>query len=153
MESLDEIKKLVNDLLSSLNYSLYSFKYNEGRKSGTLEIVVDRDEDINIDDITEISNKISSLLDEHEFNTVPYTLDISSLGIEKPIDVAKLDKYVTKYVNVHLSNPYKGLNTLEGYLVNVSDEFVTIEYKEKTRTITAVIKRNAVDKARLAIKF
>lgn len=153
MESLDEIKKLVNDLLSSLNYSLYSFKYNEGRKSGTLEIVVDRDEDINIDDITEISNKISSLLDEHEFNTVPYTLDISSLGIEKPIDVTKLDKYVTKYVNVHLSNPYKGLNTLEGYLVNVSDEFVTIEYKEKTRTITAVIKRNAVDKARLAIKF
>ena len=153
MESLDEIKKLVNDLLSSLNYSLYSFKYNEGRKSGTLEIVVDRDEDINIDDITDISNKISSLLDEHEFNTVPYTLDISSLGIEKPIDVAKLDKYVTKYVNVHLSNPYKGLNTLEGYLVNVSDEFVTIEYKEKTRTITAVIKRDTVDKARLAIKF
>ncbi len=153
MESLDEIKKLVNELLSSLNYSLFSFKYNEGKKSGTLEIVVDRDEDINIDDITDISNKISTLLDEHEFNTVPYTLDISSLGIEKPIDITKLEKYVTKYVNVHLSNPYKGLNTLEGYLVNVSDEFVTIEYKEKTRTIVAVVKRDTVDKARLAIKF
>ncbi len=153
METIEDIKKIVNELLVSLGYSLYSFKYNEGKKSGTLEIIVDRDEDINIDDITDVSTKISDLLDAHEFNNVPYTLDISSLGIEKPIEVSKLDKYLNKYVNVHLSNPYKGENTLEGYLVNVSDEFITIEYKVKTRTVVAVIKRDTVDKARLAIKF
>jgi len=153
METIEDIKKIVNELLVSLGYSLYSFKYNEGKKSGTLEIIVDRDEDINIDDITDVSTKISDLLDAHEFNNVPYTLDISSLGIEKPIEVSKLDKYLNKYINVHLSNPYKGENTLEGYLVNVSDEFITIEYKVKTRTVVAVIKRDTVDKARLAIKF
>lgn len=153
METIEDIKKIVNELLVSLGYSLYSFKYNEGKKSGTLEIIVDRDEDINIDDITDVSTKISDLLDAHEFNNVPYTLDISSLGIEKPIEVSKLDKYLNKYINVHLSNPYKGENTLEGYLVNVSDEFITIEYKIKTRTVVAVIKRDTVDKARLAIKF
>ncbi len=153
METIEDIKKIVNELLVSLGYSLYSFKYNEGKKSGTLEIIVDRDEDINIDDITDVSTKISDLLDTHEFNNVPYTLDISSLGIEKPIEVSKLDKYLNKYINVHLSNPYKGENTLEGYLVNVSDEFITIEYKVKTRTVVAVIKRDTVDKARLAIKF
>lgn len=153
METIEDIKKIVNELLVSLGYSLYSFKYNECKKSGTLEIIVDRDEDINIDDITDVSTKISDLLDAHEFNNVPYTLDISSLGIEKPIEVSKLDKYLNKYINVHLSNPYKGENTLEGYLVNVSDEFITIEYKVKTRTVVAVIKRDTVDKARLAIKF
>ncbi len=153
METIEDIKKIVDELLKSLGYSLYSFKYNEGKKSGTLEIIVDRDEDINIDDITDVSTKISDLLDAHEFNNVPYTLDISSLGIEKPIEVSKIDKYLNKYINVHLTNPYKGENTLEGYLVNVSDEYITIEYKIKTRTVVAVIKKDTVDKARLAIKF
>lgn len=153
METIEDIKKIVDELLKSLGYSLYSFKYNEGKKSGTLEIIVDRDDDINIDDITDVSTKISDLLDAHEFNNVPYTLDISSLGIEKPIEVSKIDKYLNKYINVHLTNPYKGENTLEGYLVNVSDEYITIEYKIKTRTVVAVIKKDTVDKARLAIKF
>ena len=97
MDSITEIQTLIKELLAKENYTLYSFKYSEGKKSGSMEIVVDRDEDINIDDITDISNKISNLLDLHEFNNVPYTLDISSLGIEKPIDVSKLEKYLNKY--------------------------------------------------------
>ena len=132
MDSITEIQTLIKELLAKENYTLYSFKYSEGKKSGSMEIVVDRDEDINIDDITDISNKISNLLDLHEFNNVPYTLDISSLGIEKPIDVSKLEKYLNKYINVHLTNPFKGLNTLEGYLTFVDSNSVTIEYKEKT---------------------
>ncbi len=153
MESILDIQNLIKDLLSKENYTLYSFKYNEGKKSGTMEIIIDRDEDINLDDITIISNKISELLDQHEFNNVPYTLDISSLGIEKPIDISKLEKYLNKYINVHLSTPFKGLNTLEGYLTFVDLDKVTIEYKEKTRTIKATIERSSIDKARLAIKF
>ena len=153
MDSITEIQTLIKELLAKENYTLYSFKYSEGKKSGSMEIVVDRDEDINIDDITDISNKISNLLDLHEFNNVPYTLDISSLVIEKPIDISKLEKYLNKYINVHLTNPFKGLNTLEGYLTFVDSNSVTIEYKEKTRTIKATIDRSSIDFARLAIKF
>ena len=137
MDSITEIQTLIKELLAKENYTLYSFKYSEGKKSGSMEIVVDRDEEINL----------------HEFNNVPYTLDISSLGIEKPIDVSKLEKYLNKYINVHLTNPFKGLNTLEGYLTFVDSNSVTIEYKEKTRIIKATIDRSSIDFARLAIKF
>ena len=83
MDSITEIQTLIKELLAKENYTLYSFKYSEGKKSGSMEIVVDREEDINIDDITDISNKISNLLDLHEFNNVPYTLDIFSLNFHE----------------------------------------------------------------------
>ena len=151
MEELERVKEIIGQEISTKGFDLYSFKYLAKKK--TLEIVVDRVEPINLDDITEISNFISELLDKHDFTNDAYVLDVSSLGVEKPIALEKLDKYVGKYVNLHLSNPYKGLNTLEGNLDLVDESNVVISYKDKTRLIKCEIKRTDIDKARLAIKF
>lgn len=151
MEELERVKEIIGQEISTKGFDLYSFKYLAKKK--TLEIVVDRVDPINLDDITEISNFISELLDKHDFTNDAYVLDVSSLGVEKPIALEKLDKYVGKYVNLHLSNPYKGLNTLEGNLDLVDESNVVISYKDKTRLIKCEIKRTDIDKARLAIKF
>jgi len=153
MEQLSKIKELIEELVTEKGYSLYSFNFYPKKGDARLEIVVDRDEDINIDDITNISNDISSLLDNHDFSEFPYVLDVSSLGIEKPIKIENLEKYIGKHINIHLSNPYKGKNIIEGDLINCSEDTVTITYKEKTRNITIKIVRKDIDKARLAIKF
>lgn len=151
MEDLNTIKVLIEKGLSEIGYDLYSLKYLPRGK--TLEIVVDRLEPINLDDITLVSETISKILDEHDFTEDSYTLDVSSLGIEKPIELSKLHLYQGKYVNVHLSDPFKGMNTLEGTLSFIDDENVTIIYKDKTRDVKCDIKRKSIDKARLAIKF
>lgn len=151
MEELTKVKSLIETKLSEIGYELYSLKYIS--KTKTLEIVVDRVEPINLDDITTVSNEISSILDAHDFTEDSYTLDVSSLGVEKPIDINKLQLYVGKYVNVHLSNPFKGLNTIEGNLTFIDDSKVTIVYKNKTRDVVCDINKKDIDKARLAIKF
>ena len=61
MESLEQIKVLIEELLTKEGYSLYSLKLNRG-KNLTLEIVINRDAPIGFDDIGEISSKISKLL-------------------------------------------------------------------------------------------
>ncbi len=153
MIDVNLIKDKVKAKLSEISYDLYSIKsYNE-RGGSILEIVVDRDENIDLDDIVEVSNTLSSLLDELIIDDTPYTLDVSSLGAEKPIALEKLDKYQGKYVNVHLSHPFKGENTLEGDLKEVNDEFVVLAFKVKTRTVEAKVNRKDIDRARLAIKF
>lgn len=150
------VKLIENDIkkrLDELGYELYSLKSFNDRNGQILEVVVDREESIDLDDIVKVSDNISSLLDELITDDSPYTLDVSSLGAEKPIALEKLDKYQGKYVNVHLSHPYKGMNVLEGDLIEIDNDKVVITYKEKTRTIKAEVKRNDIDKARLAIKF
>lgn len=153
MEEVEQIKVLVSEELKKKNFMLYSFNFFKSKGNASLEIVIDRDEPINIDDITSISHEISDFLDKHDFTDTPYTLDISSLGVEKPIKLESLDKYVGKFINIHLSNPYKGINTFEGDLVECNDTELVIVYRVKTRVIKAVITRKDVDKARLAIKF
>ena len=106
MEEINRVQEGLKEKLNEIGYELYSFKFLA--KTRMLEVIVDRDEEINLDDITCVSEVISTYLDEHDFTDNPYTLDVSSLGVEKPISVEKLDKYVGKYINIHLSHPYQG---------------------------------------------
>ena len=155
---VDGIKNKIEERLKTLGYSLYSIKYlRDNKKGNTLEIIVDRDESINLDDIVSVSDNLSSYLDEiiDDKDETSYTLDVSSLGAENTIDISKLDKYVGKYVNLHLSHPYKGENILEGTITSYDKESNTIilTYKIKTRVINASLKISDIDRARLAIKF
>lgn len=153
---VDGIKRKIEERLNSLGYRLYSLKYLRDKKGNTLEIIVDRDENINLDDIVSVSDNLSTLLDEiDDKDETPYTLDVSSLGAEKPIEISRLDKYVGKYVNLHLSHPYKGENILEGTISSFDKESntITLTYKIKTRVVNATINISDIDRARLAIKF
>ena len=150
---LNLIKSKVEEYLGNNGYSLYSIKELNSKKGLTLEIIVDRVEPINLDDIIKVSNDISSLLDEIDKSETPYTLDVSSLGAEKPIKIEDISKYVGKYISIHITNPFKGLNNLEGDLVACDAEKITLDYKEKTRTIHASILLKDIDRCNLAIKF
>lgn len=153
MVDVNLIKEGIKRKLEDISYSLYSIKSFNDKSGSVLEIIVDRDENIDLDDIVEVSNYLSEYLDEVITDDNPYTLDVSSLGAEKPIDLEKLDKYQGKYVNLHLSHPYKGENIIEGDLKEVTSDYVVLTYRIKTRIVEAKIERKDINKARLAIKF
>lgn len=149
----EKIYQLLVKKINELGFQLINVSYKKEDRGNYLRISIDRDSDIALDDIVNVSNLISPILDVSEIINDKYILDVSSLGAEKEIDVTKLDKYVNKYLNVHLTCPYKGLNNIIGTLTAVDNANVWMEYKEKTRTIKVVLERKNIDKAHLAIKF
>ncbi len=151
MNESENARKILEGPLNEKGYDLYELKFKPG-KEASLEVVVDRKEPIGLDEIVDLSGFLSELLDKDDPISVPYTLDVSSAGAEKRIDLAKLQDYVGSYVHLHLSHPYKGENILEGTLEKVEEE-VTLSYRVKTRLVQATFPRQDIDKARLAIKF
>ena len=146
---LNTLKQLISAKLNEEGYELYSLSFaNE-----TLSLVVDREQDIDMDAIVIITNVLNAYLDELNPFEKAYTLDISSLGAEKPLKVEKLEAYVGRYVNVHLINPIKGENIYEGELTSVNESNIVITYKNKTRSISVEINKENISKIRLAIKF
>ena len=143
------LKGLIEKKVNELGYELYSLSFSKE----TLSLIVDKETEIDMDMIVNLTNELNSYLDELNPFEKAYTLDISSLGAEKPLKVEKLDAYVNKYVNVHLVNPIKGENIYEGDLVNVASDSITIVYKNKTRSINLEIDKSNIYKIRLAIKF
>lgn len=152
MESLENVKVLIEEEIVKLGFNLYSLKFNNS-KDKVLEIIIDRDTPINLDDITEVSHRVSDLLDRHDFIDEAYVLDVSSLGIEKPIDINYLDKYIGQYVNIHTTHPYKGESYLEGTIEKVEDGNVELVYFVKGKKTKANLEIKYLDKARLAVKF
>ena len=146
---INELKELIAKKLSEEGYELYSLTF----VNGTLAIIVDKDEQITMEMIVNLTNILNSYLDELNPFEKAYTLDISSLGAEKPLKVERLSAYIGKYVHVHLINPIKGENIYEGELTEARDESIIITYKNKTRSITLDIAKSNILKIRLAIKF
>ena len=149
----DGLEKLVSQKLQEIGYELVSLstRYEQGEK--ILAIVVDRVEPIDMSAIVEVSHSLNEYLDELNPFEDSYTLDISSLGAEKPLKIEQLDKYVNSYVHVHLTNPVQGENIYEGTLVSLDEEKITLSYRVKTRIKTVDIQKANISKIRLAIKF
>ena len=146
---LKQLEKLVNDKLLESGYELVSLTLS----NKTLSIVVDRVAPIDMDAIVEVTHILNDLLDEVDPIEGEYTLDISSLGAEKPLKIEKLADYVNSYINVHLINPVNGENIYEGDLVSVSEDNIQLSYRQKTRIKTVDIQKSNISKIRLAIKF
>lgn len=147
------IKNLIEKPIKALGYTELEVKMVREGSNNYLRVMVDKDEAISLDEIVEVNELISPILDEADLIKNEYVLDVTTFGAEKKINVSSLEKYVGKYVNIHLSNPYKGLNIIEGTLESVDNDKVVISYREKTRLIKCEVVRSYVDKARLAIKF
>ncbi|MBR5997172.1 MAG: hypothetical protein IK028_04020 [Bacilli bacterium] len=146
---LNELKKLIEAKLNAIGYELVEFSFG----NDTLSIVVDKESEIDMNMIVEVTNELNAYLDELNPFEKPYTLDLSSLGAEKPLKVERLNAYVGKYVNVHLVNPIKGENIYEGDLKEVDDDKIIITYRQKTRSIDLEVLKSNIYKIRLAIKF
>lgn len=147
------VLNLIEEPILKLGYTKVYVTYKKENGSFYLRVTLDKDDVVSLEDIIEVTDLISPMLDQADLISNEYILDVTSLGAEKPLNLASLEKYIGKYVHLHLSHPWKGENILEGDLMNVTDEEVTLSFKNKTRVITANFPRKDVDDGRLAIKF
>lgn len=153
---MDEIAKVVATLtepLAGLGYTLVEAKFSREKEGLTLHLVVDRDDPISLDDIVKVSDLVNPLLDRADPISSPYTLDISSLGAEKPLAKERLPHYLGRYVNATLSKGVEGHNCYEGTLEKADDVSITLACRDKARAKTVTIPLMSIAKIRLAIKF
>ena len=150
---LSKLQELTQAKLEQLGFELISLNLSSNKGDKILSIVVDRVEPIDMDAIVDLSHKLNEYIDEINPIENPYTLDISSLGAEKPLKIESLDKYIGSFIHVHIVNPIEGMNIFEGDLASVSEDTIQLSYKVKTRTKTVDITKSNISKIRLAIKF
>ena len=150
---LNYLKPLLESKVQELGYELVELTSRREQGDFIVSLVVDRVEPIDMNAISELSQKISAYMDEIDKSDERYFLDVSSLGAEKPLKVNELDKYVGRYINVHVTNAVEGENIFEGTLEEVNENEITVSYRIKTRVKKVVILLSNIYKIRLAIKF
>lgn len=153
---VETVTKLVTPILEEKDMELVDIEFVKEGKNRFLRVFIDKAGGIDIEECALVSEQLSEQLDQLEPDPIPYAyfLEVSSPGAERPLKKeADYQKALNQYVHLSFYQAVDGVKQLEGVLKQVDADQLTIQIKQKTRTIDCVIDRKNIAKARLAIQF
>lgn len=80
------------------------------------------------------------------------SLDVGSAGAERIIDPSDYDDTVGQYVYIEFASPIQNADYVEGTVVEVDQNLVTVSYKLKTADKKISIEKSNIKLLRLAVK-
>lgn len=128
-------EELLAPILSKYKYELVDVEFVKEAGSWHLRVYIDKEGGITIDDLTMVNHELSDLLDEHDYISESYILEVSSPGLLRPFKKPKdFVRNLGNDVEVKLFSPV----TWEEEGKKYSDkEFIGIlkEYKEEPESV------------------
>lgn len=153
---VETVSELISPLAEEYHYDLVEIDYVKEGKNWFLRLFIDKKGGVDLDDCSFFSEKVSEILDSTEPDPIPfaYYLEVSSPGAERPIkSEADWIRAEDEYIQVTLHEALEGNSVYEGTLTELSEDQITLSYKEKTRLKQISIPRSKIAKARMAIQF
>lgn len=136
MSVLDDIYPLIEQKLSQLDIELYDIKFIRAGSRSIFRVFIDKKTGITIDDCETASREISTLLDVENFSSTPYTLEVSSPGLDRPLKSERdFKRAVGENVILIVEIPKESIKTVKGRLVSCERGILTLENAEKTISI------------------
>ena len=119
----EEIRQLIEPLLESENMEMIDVECLKMKSRWLVRIYIDKIGGVTIDDCSEISNQAGDILDVHNIPPGPYTLEVSSPGLDRPLTRDKdFIKYLGHKVNIKVDEKIEGSRNFRGKLVDYLDE-------------------------------
>jgi ribosome maturation factor RimP len=117
---------LIGPVVAAAGMDLETVRMSVAGKRRLLRIVVDSDHGVSLDDAAEVSREISVALDaSNAFGEVPYTLEVSSPGVDRPLTEPKHWRRARgRLVRVKVKGAGEG--SVEGRLLAADDGGVTL---------------------------
>lgn len=124
----ERAEELVGPVVEAAGLELWEVSFGAERGRSILRVMVDRDGGIDLDTISEISERLSRRLDLEGFSgDRPYSLEVSSPGVERPLrEPRHFRRSVGRTVKVKTVAPVEGRRVVEGALVSADAEAITI---------------------------
>jgi ribosome maturation factor RimP len=122
-----DAEALVRPVVESAGLELWevTFRKEAGRK--VLRVTVDRDGGIDVDTISEMSERLSRRLDLEDFGRGRYQLEVSSPGLERPLRQPRhFQRSLGEQVKVKTVEPVAGSKIHVGALVSADAEAIVI---------------------------
>ena len=128
---------LVRPVVESAGLELVDVAMQREQGRRTLRVIVDREAGIDLEAVSEISERISRRLDLEGFNPGPYSLEVSSPGLERPLrEPRDFSRHVGERVKVKTFRPVEGSKNLSGRLVEAGPDRVRISTEAGERAVS-----------------
>jgi ribosome maturation factor RimP len=125
---IEKIKAIAESAANEENIELVHIEMIGGAKNPTLRIFIDKPDGVTLDDCSNISRKMSAVLDADDFIPTAYTLEVSSPGLERELYSLKdFEKYAGNLAKVKTKHPINGQKNFRGRITEVKGEEIVFE--------------------------
>lgn len=122
---------LLIPILEEKGYEMVDVEYVKEGNNWYLRAYVDKPGGITINDLESVSRQLSDLLDEKDFISDAYILEVSSPGLGRPLKKERdFDRSIGEEVEVHLYRSLNGNKQYVGLLKSYDKNTITIEIEE-----------------------
>lgn len=144
-------EQLLAPIIAANNFDLYDVEYVKEGSNWYLRVYLDKENGITVEDCVLVSRALSELLDQHDFISDSYILEVSSPGLGR---LLKKDKHYEKSIGEEVEvKLYKAVNKQKefvGILKAFDQKSITLELEDET---TKEILRTDIASVRLTLDF
>jgi len=147
---LVKVRRVAERILESEGMELVDIEYRRERGGRVLRLIIDQEGGVTLDDCASISHELDRNLDVEDISPGPYTLEVSSPGLNRPLKKeSDFHRFINRVVRVKTSSPVEDRRTFRGRLLACCDGFVEIEVERSV----VKIPMDCIVKANLEYEF
>jgi len=140
MASKEQIQSKTESLLQPImeinHFELVDVEYLKEGSNWYLRIYIDKEGGITINDCEVVSRAFSELLDEDDYITGAYIMEVSSPGLGRPLKKEKdFARNLNREVEIHLYKAKDKTKEFRGILEDYTDKTVTIKTEEEEEIV------------------
>ena len=146
MTTSERVRELVEPVVAQVGLEVYDVEHT----GGAVRVLVDRDGGVDLDTLSELTRRVSRLLDEADPVPGRYTLEVSSPGLERPLRTpAHFSRAVGSDVTVKTVPGTEGDRRVRGTLVDAGDDGFTVRAEGGERRL----RYDEVERARTVFEW
>jgi len=149
-----EREEIIRKLVKGEGFELYAFRLYPGKKSVRLYIAIDHlERKIDLSDCERVSKRLGEYFDLENWFDFPYTLEVSSPGVERELKTAEdYRRFAGETVKIVLKEPLEKRSVFIGRLSKVSLEERRVEIVERDSTRAFTIGFDQIKKGNLYLE-
>ncbi len=130
------VEGLVTPILESEGLELVDIEFQRETRGWVLRIYIDKEGGVTLNDCTVVSQQLSAILDVEDPIDTPYTLEVSSPGLTRPLKKIKdYERYKGRLVRIKTYQKIEGQKEFKGKLLGLEEDIVSLEIEGKIMSI------------------
>jgi ribosome maturation factor RimP len=134
MPEFEALENIISEILARLGLKLFSYSFS----GHALRVAIDKESgNVSLTDCEQASRALEKMFDEKDMITQHYTLEVSSPGLDRPLKTREDYARFTGSKAKITVNEDSGQMVLIGWIKNVNETGVELEFKNKGPKLSA----------------
>ncbi len=136
---LDKIRGVAERVTSGRGYELADVELKRERGGTLVRLYVDKERGIGLEDLQSVSEEVSAILDAEDPVSTPYTLEVSSPGLDRPLKTeADYRRFLGRLARLSSYEPVEGRRHWTGRLTSFEDGVVGVSLEKEGGTLCRI---------------